>query len=72
MLALAYAVGSARRCVHTAFGARILTVGCMGTHSDLMPPPPKDAVDDAIRAVSDPKSPMYIRLMDGVSCLAPF
>jgi hypothetical protein len=36
-------------------------------HSDLMPPPPKDAIDDAIRAVSDPKSPMYIRLMDGTS-----
>ena len=33
--------------------------------SDLMPPPQKDSVDDAIRIVTDPKSPYYVRLLEG-------
>ena len=36
-----------------------------GAGSDLMPPPQRDSIDDAIRTVTDPKSPYFGRLLEG-------
>ena len=57
--------GGWRRALNTRSEARTPCYPTVATSSDLLPPPEKDFIADAIRTVTDPKSPYYARLLEG-------